>query len=199
MRPKPFAPTGRSPESVLPLVFLRLRIARGSQVPVNSWQTVRIIIGPSHSSVFRLAWCLLESTHSAMWAAFELSDMRPRPLEESAKFGKIRNERNDFDRASHATDRRRQALCCLFGKAGETTSIIERDSARGGSRADVWHADGTFLAAYPKLAVPAPALPKGNPRHIRARAQVRVMRGTCRRKRAVRPPRVAEYALRMSR
>ncbi|WFU54438.1 TauD/TfdA family dioxygenase [Bradyrhizobium pachyrhizi] len=34
-----------------------------------------------------------------------------------------------------------------------TTSIIELDSARGGSRADVWHADGTFTAAYPKISV----------------------------------------------
>ena len=33
---------------------------------------------------------------------------------------------------------------------------------------------------------PHPALPEGNPRHIRACAQVRVMRGTGRRKRAVR-------------
>ncbi|MET4387544.1 alpha-ketoglutarate-dependent taurine dioxygenase [Bradyrhizobium sp. F1.4.3] len=40
-----------------------------------------------------------------------------------------------------------------LGAINETTSIIELDSARGGSRADVWHADGTFLAAYPKLAV----------------------------------------------
>lgn len=40
-----------------------------------------------------------------------------------------------------------------LGTINGTTSIIELDSARGGSRADVWHADGTFLAAYPKLAV----------------------------------------------
>ncbi|MGY4412108.1 alpha-ketoglutarate-dependent taurine dioxygenase [Bradyrhizobium sp. LB7.1] len=40
-----------------------------------------------------------------------------------------------------------------LGKINGTASIIELDSARGGSRADVWHADGTFLAAYPKLAV----------------------------------------------
>ncbi|MGY4362714.1 alpha-ketoglutarate-dependent taurine dioxygenase [Bradyrhizobium sp. i1.3.1] len=33
-----------------------------------------------------------------------------------------------------------------IGAINETTSIIELDSARGGSRADVWHADGTFLS-----------------------------------------------------
>lgn len=37
-----------------------------------------------------------------------------------------------------------------------------------------------------RAAFPHPALPEGNPRHIRACAQVRVMRGTGRRKRAVR-------------
>lgn len=40
-----------------------------------------------------------------------------------------------------------------LGTVNGTASIIELDSARGGSRADVWHADGTFLAAYPRLAV----------------------------------------------
>ncbi|AMA59864.1 TauD/TfdA dioxygenase family protein [Bradyrhizobium sp. CCGE-LA001] len=34
-----------------------------------------------------------------------------------------------------------------------TTSILELDSSRGGGRADVWHADGTFLDAYPKILV----------------------------------------------
>lgn len=34
-----------------------------------------------------------------------------------------------------------------------TTSIIELDSARGGSRADFWHTDITFVDAYPKILV----------------------------------------------
>lgn len=40
-----------------------------------------------------------------------------------------------------------------LGTVNGTASIIELDSARGGGRADVWHADGTFLATYPRLAV----------------------------------------------
>lgn len=34
-----------------------------------------------------------------------------------------------------------------------TTSIIELDSARGGSRADFWHTDITFVDTYPKILV----------------------------------------------
>lgn len=34
-----------------------------------------------------------------------------------------------------------------------TASMIELDSARGGSRADFWHTDVTFVDAYPKIAV----------------------------------------------
>ncbi|MCK1312892.1 TauD/TfdA family dioxygenase [Bradyrhizobium sp. 23] len=34
-----------------------------------------------------------------------------------------------------------------------TASIIELDSARGGSRADFWHTDVTFVDTYPKIAV----------------------------------------------
>ncbi|MGY3621869.1 TauD/TfdA dioxygenase family protein [Bradyrhizobium sp. USDA 10063] len=40
-----------------------------------------------------------------------------------------------------------------LGATKGTVSILELDSARGGSRADVWHADGTFLDAYPKISV----------------------------------------------
>ncbi|MFB9264008.1 TauD/TfdA dioxygenase family protein [Bradyrhizobium erythrophlei] len=40
-----------------------------------------------------------------------------------------------------------------LGTTKGTTSILELDSARGGGRADVWHADGTFLDAYPKILV----------------------------------------------
>ncbi|OAF19209.1 TauD/TfdA dioxygenase family protein [Bradyrhizobium neotropicale] len=40
-----------------------------------------------------------------------------------------------------------------LGAIKGTTSIIELDSTRAASRADLWHSDGTFLDAYPKIAV----------------------------------------------
>ncbi|MBH5370506.1 TauD/TfdA dioxygenase family protein [Bradyrhizobium glycinis] len=41
----------------------------------------------------------------------------------------------------------------MLGATKGTTSLLELDSARGGGRADVWHADGTFADAYPKILV----------------------------------------------
>lgn len=41
----------------------------------------------------------------------------------------------------------------MLGAIKGTASIIELDSARAGSRADLWHTDGTFIDAYPKIAV----------------------------------------------
>ncbi|QHO78003.1 taurine catabolism dioxygenase [Bradyrhizobium sp. CCBAU 051011] len=41
----------------------------------------------------------------------------------------------------------------MLGVAKGTASLLELDSARGGGRADVWHADGTFADAYPKILV----------------------------------------------
>lgn len=40
-----------------------------------------------------------------------------------------------------------------LGAIDGTVSMIELDSARPASRADLWHSDGTFLEAYPKIAV----------------------------------------------
>ncbi|MFK4496051.1 alpha-ketoglutarate-dependent taurine dioxygenase [Bradyrhizobium japonicum] len=39
------------------------------------------------------------------------------------------------------------------GASKGTKSIIDLDSTRVGSRADVWHSDGTFVDAYPKITV----------------------------------------------
>lgn len=39
-----------------------------------------------------------------------------------------------------------------FGSTNGTASILELDSAVGG-RADLWHSDGTFVDAYPKMTV----------------------------------------------
>lgn len=40
-----------------------------------------------------------------------------------------------------------------IGVTKGTASMIELDSARGGSRADFWHTDVTFVDGYPKIAV----------------------------------------------
>ncbi|MGM4954314.1 TauD/TfdA dioxygenase family protein [Bradyrhizobium barranii] len=39
------------------------------------------------------------------------------------------------------------------GAVKGTSSILERDSGRGGGRADQWHTDVTFVDAYPKISV----------------------------------------------
>jgi len=41
----------------------------------------------------------------------------------------------------------------MLGVTKGMASILELDSTRGGGRADVWHADGTFADAYPKILV----------------------------------------------
>lgn len=41
----------------------------------------------------------------------------------------------------------------MVGVTKGTASILELDSARAGSRADLWHTDVTFVDAYPKIAV----------------------------------------------
>ncbi|MBB4381759.1 TauD/TfdA family dioxygenase [Bradyrhizobium sp. SBR1B] len=41
----------------------------------------------------------------------------------------------------------------MLGATKGTASILELNSTRGGGRADVWHADGTFADAYPKILV----------------------------------------------
>ncbi|WP_407189789.1 TauD/TfdA dioxygenase family protein [Bradyrhizobium centrosematis] len=41
----------------------------------------------------------------------------------------------------------------MLGATKGMASILELDSTRGGGRADVWHADGTFADAYPKILV----------------------------------------------
>lgn len=41
----------------------------------------------------------------------------------------------------------------MAGASKGTRSILDLDSARVGSLADVWHSDGTFVDAYPKISV----------------------------------------------
>ncbi len=67
-----------------------------------------------------------------------------------------------FRDQDHFDDAEQERFAARFGKlvphpmlgvSKGTTSLLELDSARGGGRADVWHADGTFADAYPKILV----------------------------------------------
>lgn len=67
-----------------------------------------------------------------------------------------------FRDQSHLTDAEQERFSARLGKlvphptvtsrAG-TSSILELDSTRGGGRADAWHTDVTFVAAYPKISI----------------------------------------------
>ncbi|MCA6108567.1 TauD/TfdA dioxygenase family protein [Bradyrhizobium cenepequi] len=67
-----------------------------------------------------------------------------------------------FRDQGHLDDAEQELFAARFGRLvphpilGVTkgmASILELDSARGGGRADVWHADGTYADAYPKILV----------------------------------------------
>lgn len=67
-----------------------------------------------------------------------------------------------FRDQGHLNNTEQERLALRFGKimrhptigaTNGTTSIIELDSARGGSRADWWHIDRAYLVAYPKLSM----------------------------------------------
>ncbi|MGY8685825.1 TauD/TfdA family dioxygenase, partial [Bradyrhizobium sp. UFLA05-153] len=67
-----------------------------------------------------------------------------------------------FRDQGHLDDAEQERFALRFGSPAPhptlgaikgTASIIELDSARAGSRADLWHTDGTFVDAYPKIAV----------------------------------------------
>ncbi|MEY9981454.1 alpha-ketoglutarate-dependent taurine dioxygenase [Bradyrhizobium yuanmingense] len=67
-----------------------------------------------------------------------------------------------FRHQDHLDDGEHERFALRFGRlvphptmsvSKGTTSMIELNSARGGSRADFWHTDVTFVDAYPKIAV----------------------------------------------
>lgn len=72
------------------------------------------------------------------------------------------------------------------GAIATTFSSEDADRLRGPEHDAAWAAIWLSPSQIRAGGFPDPALPEGNPRHIRACAQVRVMRGTGRRKRAVR-------------
>ncbi|MGY4175015.1 alpha-ketoglutarate-dependent taurine dioxygenase [Bradyrhizobium sp. USDA 4518] len=67
----------------------------------------------------------------------------------------FRNQRhlNDVEQERFAARFGKLTPHPMLGAARGTASLLELDSTRGGSRADVWHADGTFADAYPKILV----------------------------------------------
>ncbi|WP_375784678.1 TauD/TfdA dioxygenase family protein [Bradyrhizobium sp. Pha-3] len=67
-----------------------------------------------------------------------------------------------FRNQGHLDDAEQERFAARFGKlvphpmlgaSKGTASLLELDSSRGGGRADIWHADGTFADAYPKILV----------------------------------------------
>lgn len=67
-----------------------------------------------------------------------------------------------FRDQGHLDDAEQELFALRFGKlvphptvgpTKGTASILELDSARVGSRADLWHSDGTFVDTYPKITV----------------------------------------------
>ncbi|WOH64305.1 TauD/TfdA family dioxygenase [Bradyrhizobium sp. BWA-3-5] len=67
-----------------------------------------------------------------------------------------------FRDQGHLDDAEHERFALRFGKLVPhptlgaikgTASVIELDSARAASRANLWHSDGTFVDAYPKVAV----------------------------------------------
>ncbi|WP_141697561.1 MULTISPECIES: TauD/TfdA dioxygenase family protein [Bradyrhizobium] len=66
-----------------------------------------------------------------------------------------------FRNQGHLNDAEQERFSARLGKlvphpilgATKGASLLELDSTRGGGRADVWHADGTFSDAYPKILV----------------------------------------------
>jgi alpha-ketoglutarate-dependent taurine dioxygenase len=67
----------------------------------------------------------------------------------------FRNQRhlNDVEQERFAARLGKLTPHPMLGAARGTASLLELDSTRGGGRADVWHADGTFADAYPKILV----------------------------------------------
>ncbi|ODM72151.1 TauD/TfdA dioxygenase family protein [Bradyrhizobium elkanii] len=62
-----------------------------------------------------------------------------------------------FRDQGHLDDAKQEHFARRLGKLSphpiRGVSILELDATRGGSRADMWHADLTFLHAYPKICV----------------------------------------------
>ncbi|RTE87976.1 MULTISPECIES: TauD/TfdA family dioxygenase [Bradyrhizobium] len=74
-------------------------------------------------------------------------------LEHKVIFFRNQGHLNDAEQERFAARLGKLVSHPMLGAAKGTTSLLELDSTRGGGRADVWHADGTFADAYPKILV----------------------------------------------
>jgi len=91
-----------------------------------------------------------------------LSGDLPAPTIEAIKAALLRHKVIFFRDQTHLTDAEQERFSARLGnlvthptvasRAG-TSSILELDSTRGGGRADSWHTDVTFVAAYPKISI----------------------------------------------
>ncbi|WGR93396.1 TauD/TfdA family dioxygenase [Bradyrhizobium sp. ISRA443] len=74
-------------------------------------------------------------------------------LEHKVVFFRDQDHLDDAEQENFALRFGKLAAHPILGATKGTSSILDLDSARAGNRADVWHADGTFLSAYPKISL----------------------------------------------
>ncbi|WP_439396809.1 TauD/TfdA dioxygenase family protein [Bradyrhizobium sp. PMVTL-01] len=74
-------------------------------------------------------------------------------LEHKVIFFRNQGHLNDAEQERFAARLGKLVPHPMLGATKGMASLLELDSTRGGGRADVWHADGTFAAAYPKILV----------------------------------------------
>lgn len=97
----------------------------------------------------------------------EIRDIRlsadlPQPVIDGLWHALLQHKVLFFRGQTHLDDAGQEALALRFGDLAPhptqpvvkgSASILELDSSRGGGRADRWHTDVTFVAAYPKASV----------------------------------------------
>ncbi|MDA9408768.1 TauD/TfdA dioxygenase family protein [Bradyrhizobium sp. CCBAU 45384] len=74
-------------------------------------------------------------------------------LEHKVIFFRNQGHLNDAEQERFAARLGKLVPHPMLGATKGMASLLELDSTRGGGRADVWHADGTFAGAYPKILV----------------------------------------------
>ncbi|WP_128937183.1 TauD/TfdA dioxygenase family protein [Bradyrhizobium zhanjiangense] len=74
-------------------------------------------------------------------------------LEHKVIFFRNQGHLNDAEQERFAARLGKLVPHPMLGATKGMASLLELDSTRGGGRADVWHADGTFAEAYPKILV----------------------------------------------
>ena len=91
-----------------------------------------------------------------------LSGDLPAPTIEAIHAALLRHKVIFFRDQTHLTDAEQERFSARLGNLVPhptvasrpgTSSILELDSTGGGGRADAWHTDVTFVAAYPKISI----------------------------------------------